>query len=207
MLENSNQYDNQRWLPSLRFFFFLNFINRTRKQFYFRYAVRPIFLAKRYAQIRKLKRKNGHNHLSPQTNFNRQRSIIIWRVCVINPWQSSGRIVISTRVLQNLNQFTLKNHEKLNKIDIYGDKTLEPVIITSIASVRMRHAWVLLFHRHNFLSVNLQVYRATVMRALDKSYTKKACSNRLQATGGIRYTQIHLRVLHTVSYLEKVIHL
>lgn len=90
---------------------------------------------------------------------------------------------------------------------IYGDKTLEPVIITSIASVRMRHAWVLLLHRHNFLSVNLQVYRATVMRALDKSYTKKACSNRLQATGGIRYTQIHLRVLHTVSYLEKVIHL
>lgn len=120
MLENSNQYDNQRWLPSLRFFFFfLNFINRTRKQFYFRYAVRPIVLAKRYAQIRKLKRKNGHNHLSPQTNFNRQKSIIIWRVCVINPWQSSGRIAISTRVLQNLNQFTLKNHEKLNKIDIW----------------------------------------------------------------------------------------
>lgn len=101
------------------FFFFLNFINRTRMQFYFRYAVRPIFLAKRYAQIRKLKRKNGHNHLSPQTNFNRQKSIIIWRVCVINPWQSSGRIAISTRVLQNLNQFTLKNHEKLNKLDIW----------------------------------------------------------------------------------------
>lgn len=30
-----------------------------------------------------------------------------------------GRIVISTRVLQNLNQFTLKNHEKWQKIDIW----------------------------------------------------------------------------------------
>lgn len=182
------------------FFFFLNFINRTRKQFYFRYADRPIFLAKRYAQIRKLKRKNGHNHLLPQTNFNRQKSIIIWRVCVINPWQFQP---VYYKTWISLRLKITKSYTKL----IYGDKTLEPVIITSIASVRMRHAWVLLLHRHNFLSVNLQVYRATVMRALDKSYTKKACSNCLQATGGIRYTQIHLRVLHTVSYLEKVIHL
>lgn len=37
----------------------------------------------------------------------------------VYPWQSSGRIVISTRVLQNLNQFTLKNHDKLHKIDIW----------------------------------------------------------------------------------------
>lgn len=40
-------------------------------------------------------------------------------MCVINPWQSSGRIAISTRVLQNLNQFTLKNHEKWKKNDIW----------------------------------------------------------------------------------------
>lgn len=28
-------------------------------------------------------------------------------------------MAVSTRVLQNLNQFTLKNHEKLHKIDIW----------------------------------------------------------------------------------------
>lgn len=66
----------------------------------------------------------------------------------------------------------------------------------------MRHAWVLLLHRHNFLSVNLQVYRATVMRALDKSYTKKACSNRPQATGGIR---CHIwKKLYTSNLLKYV---